>query len=81
MITRRTFGKLIGATAIGATAGLVSLPARAQTASSLERIKASGVLRIGGIADGAPYYQKVWPTGNGAVSMSTSARNWPTTSV
>ncbi|MBM7044817.1 transporter substrate-binding domain-containing protein [Rhizobium lusitanum] len=58
MITRRTFGKLIGATAIGATAGLVSLPARAQTASSLERIKASGVLRIGGIADGAPYYQK-----------------------
>ncbi|WP_233284788.1 transporter substrate-binding domain-containing protein [Agrobacterium tumefaciens] len=27
-------------------------------ASSLERIKASGTLRIGGVADGAPYYQK-----------------------
>ncbi|WP_122664507.1 transporter substrate-binding domain-containing protein [Pseudomonas viridiflava] len=56
MITRRRFTKLFGATVISASTGLVSLSAKA--ASSLERVKSSGVLRIGAIADGAPYYQK-----------------------
>lgn len=56
MITRRRFTKLFGATVISASTGLISLNARA--ASSLERVKSSGVLRIGSIADGAPYYQK-----------------------
>ncbi|MCI8211185.1 ABC transporter substrate-binding protein [Pseudomonas sp. S25] len=56
MITRRRFTKLFGATVISASTGLVSLSAKA--ASSLERVKSSGVLRIGSIADGAPYYQK-----------------------
>lgn len=56
MITRRRFTKLFGATVISASTGLVSLSAKAD--SSLERIKSSGVLRIGSIADGAPYYQK-----------------------
>ncbi len=55
LITRRTFGALLGATG---AAALASGAANAQAASSLERIKASGKLRIGGIADGAPYYQK-----------------------
>jgi polar amino acid transport system substrate-binding protein len=58
MITRRRFTKLFGATVISASTGLISLSARAQAASSLERVKASGVLHIGAIADGAPYYQK-----------------------
>jgi polar amino acid transport system substrate-binding protein len=57
MITRRTFGKLIGATAIGASAGTFTITG-AQAAGSLERVKSSGTLRIGVIADGAPYYQK-----------------------
>ena len=58
MITRRKFATLFGATVISASTGLLSLNARAQAASSLERVKAAGVLRIGAIADGAPYYQK-----------------------
>lgn len=58
MITRRRFTKLFGATVISASTGLISLKASADAASSLERVKASGVLRIGAIADGAPYYQK-----------------------
>jgi len=58
MITRRRFTKLFGATVISASTGLISLGARANSASSLERVKSSGVLRIGAIADGAPYYQK-----------------------
>jgi polar amino acid transport system substrate-binding protein len=57
MITRRTLGKLLGATAIGASAGTFSITG-ARAASSLERVKSSGTLRIGSIADGAPYYQK-----------------------
>jgi polar amino acid transport system substrate-binding protein len=57
MITRRTFAKIIGVTAIGASAGAFNI-SQAQAANSLERVKASGVLRIGGVADGAPYYQK-----------------------
>jgi polar amino acid transport system substrate-binding protein len=57
MITRRTFGKIVGATAIGASAGTFSITG-VHAASSLERVKASGTLRIGSIADGAPYYQK-----------------------
>jgi polar amino acid transport system substrate-binding protein len=56
MITRRRFTKLFGATVISASTGLASLSAKAD--SSLERVKSSGVLRIGSIADGAPYYQK-----------------------
>lgn len=58
MITRRRFTKLFGATAISAATGLITLGARANAASSLERVKSSGVLHIGAIADGAPYYQK-----------------------
>lgn len=58
MITRRRFTKLFGATVISASTGLITLSAKANTASSLERVKSSGVLRIGAIADGAPYYQK-----------------------
>jgi polar amino acid transport system substrate-binding protein len=58
MITRRHFSKLVGVTVVGASTGLIALSARAAAGSSLERVKASGVLRIGGIGDGAPYYQK-----------------------
>lgn len=58
MISRRTFGKLIGVTVIGSSTGLVSLQALAEAGSSLERVKSSGVLRVGAVADGAPYYQK-----------------------
>lgn len=56
MLKRRDFGKLVGAGLVGAAAG--SFATRASAESSLERVKASGVLRIGGVADGAPYYQK-----------------------
>ncbi|WP_296247344.1 transporter substrate-binding domain-containing protein [Pseudomonas sp. UBA4194] len=58
MITRRHFSKLVGVGVVGASTGLMALGARAAASSSLERVKASGVLRIGGIGDGAPYYQK-----------------------
>jgi polar amino acid transport system substrate-binding protein len=57
MINRRNFGKLVGIGALGVSAGLVTA-GRASAATSLERVKSSGVLRIGGVADGAPYYQK-----------------------
>ncbi|MGR3410012.1 MAG: transporter substrate-binding domain-containing protein [Paracoccus sp. (in: a-proteobacteria)] len=53
MITRRTFTAILAG-----SAALSALPALAQGTSSLERVKASGVLRIGAVADGAPYYQK-----------------------
>lgn len=58
MITRRHFSKLLGVTVVGASTGLGALKASAQDATVLERVKASGVLAIGAIADGAPYYQK-----------------------
>lgn len=59
MITRRQFGSLICNAAIASAAlGSTLAPVRAQGQSSLERIKASGKLRIGAVADGAPYYQK-----------------------
>ena len=58
MITRRTFSKLFGATVVGASTGLAALAAKAAPGSSLDRVKASGTLHIGAIADGAPYYQK-----------------------
>lgn len=57
LMNRREFSKLAGLGVIGLTATALSAP-RAGAASSLERIKSSGTLRIGGIADGAPYYQK-----------------------
>lgn len=44
---------------VGAGAmSVMALPALAQTTNVLERVKAAGVLRVGGVADGAPYYQK-----------------------
>ncbi|NTE88241.1 transporter substrate-binding domain-containing protein [Agrobacterium rubi] len=52
---RRQFTKVLGLGAVAAGFGM-SRPLFA--ASSLERIKSSGTLRIGGVADGAPYYQK-----------------------
>lgn len=58
MITRRHFSTLLGITVVGASTGLGALKASAQATTSLERVKASGVLAIGAIADGAPYYQK-----------------------
>lgn len=54
---RREFTKLVGLGTVAATAGL-SMTKPLFAASSLERIKSSGTLRIGGVADGAPYYQK-----------------------
>ena len=57
MINRRLFNTLSTAGLLGLATGLT--PGLALAAeSSLERIKASGKLRIGGIPDGAPYYQK-----------------------
>jgi polar amino acid transport system substrate-binding protein len=57
MITRRTFGKIVTAAAVGSSVGTFNTKA-AYAAGSLERVKSSGVMRIGVIADGAPYYQK-----------------------
>ncbi len=56
MMNRRTFTKALGASVAGTL--IAGGSALAQGQSSLERVKASGTLRIGGIADGAPYYQK-----------------------
>lgn len=56
MITRRTFNALLGSAAAGTL--VAALPAQAAGQGSLDRVKASGVLRIGGVADGVPYYQK-----------------------
>ncbi|GHG29507.1 transporter substrate-binding domain-containing protein [Paracoccus aerius] len=53
MISRRSFTAFLAG-----SVALAALPAAAQAQSSLERIKTSGVLRIGAVADGAPYYQK-----------------------
>ncbi len=59
MINRRFFCQLMGSAALAGGASIV-IPSisHAQSQSSLERIKASGKLRIGAVADGAPYYQK-----------------------
>ncbi|MCY1667670.1 transporter substrate-binding domain-containing protein [Rhizobium sp. SL86] len=54
---RRQFNKLMGIGA-GALASTLTMARLGFAASSLERIKASGTLRIGAVADGAPYYQK-----------------------
>lgn len=54
---RRQFNKLVAAGAGSAALGLLT-GRSAFAAGSLERIKASGTLRIAAVADGAPYYQK-----------------------
>jgi polar amino acid transport system substrate-binding protein len=54
---RRDFSRLLGLAAAAGGTSLIS-GKMAFAAGSLERIKSSGVLRIGGVADGAPYYQK-----------------------
>lgn len=57
MIKRRHF--LTSALGVSGAALLLGAPAFAQASqSTLERIKASGVLRIGAVPDGIPYYQK-----------------------
>lgn len=53
MITRRAFSTILAGSTV-----MAALPGFASGKSSLERVKASGVLRIGAVADGAPYYQK-----------------------
>lgn len=56
VMKRRDFGKVVGAGLIAA--GLGTYARKATAATSLERVRSSGVLRIGAVADGAPYYQK-----------------------
>lgn len=56
-MNRREFNKLVGLGAVSVAASAYSGTA-ALAAGSLERVKSSGVLRIGAVADGAPYYQK-----------------------
>ncbi len=56
MLTRRSFNLLLGGLAASTAAS--ALPAIAQGDNLLEQIKASGKLRVAGIPDGAPYYQK-----------------------
>lgn len=57
MISRRNFTVAMGAVAAGTlVAGVPAFAATGQ--SSLERVKASGKLRIGAVADGSPYYKK-----------------------
>jgi polar amino acid transport system substrate-binding protein len=65
MIDRRDFNKFLAAASAGAMAGgFLTQTASAQSpASSLQRVKGSGKLRIGAIPDGAPYYQKSLATG------------------
>lgn len=46
-----------------ASPAVIASAARAQGKSSLDRIKSSGVLRIGGIPDGVPGYQKALTDG------------------
>lgn len=55
-MNRRDFNRLLSVGVVAA--GLGGLTRAAMAASSLERVKSSGTLRIGAIADGAPYYQK-----------------------
>lgn len=57
MITRRKFGQMAAATAAVSTISL-SRTFAVEAGSSLERVKKSGILRIGAVADGAPYFQK-----------------------
>lgn len=56
-MNRREFNKVVGLGAIAAATGAFA-GRGVLAASSLERVKSSGVLRIGAVADGAPYYQK-----------------------
>lgn len=64
MITRRQFNIAAGGLAIALSApAVLKSGASAQGKSSLERVKSSGVLRIGGIPDGAPGYQKALTDG------------------
>lgn len=58
-LNRRTFATLAGAGVGAAAFGLPALAAQ----SALDRVKASGELRVAGVADGAPYYQKDLATG------------------
>lgn len=60
---RRQFNKLVAVGAGSAAAGLLTSTG-AWAAGSLERVKSSGTLRIGAVADGAPYYQKVVTDGS-----------------
>lgn len=53
---RRDFGKMVAAGTLAI--GFGALAKKVSAANSLDRVKSSGVLRIGGVADGAPYYQK-----------------------
>jgi polar amino acid transport system substrate-binding protein len=55
-MNRRDFNKLLGTGVVAASLGGFAKAALA--ASSLDRVKSLGVLRIGAVADGAPYYQK-----------------------
>lgn len=57
MMNRRAFNTILGAGLAGIAVNAAPRLALAAD-SSLERIKASGTLRIGGVPDGAPYYQK-----------------------
>lgn len=56
-MNRREFNRIVGLGAVAAATGAFA-GRGVLAASSLERVKASGVLRIGAVADGAPYYQK-----------------------
>lgn len=60
---RREFNKLMGLGGVAAAAGLYTGKG-ALAAGSLERVKSSGTLRIGAVADGAPYYQKMVTDGS-----------------
>ncbi len=57
MMNRRAFTTILGAGLAGIAVNAAPRLALAAD-SSLERVKASGILRIGGVPDGAPYYQK-----------------------
>ncbi|MFD0390385.1 hypothetical protein ACFQ4K_25355 [Tistrella bauzanensis] len=55
MMNRRRFNTFLGAGMVSAAAGLSIGMGRAFAAeSSFQRVKNSGVLRIGGVPDGAP---------------------------
>jgi polar amino acid transport system substrate-binding protein len=57
-MNRRHFNQLLATGALGAGLSCVTLPVFAKGQSTLEKVKASGTLRIGGVADAAPNYQK-----------------------
>ncbi len=59
MMNRRRFNTFLGAGMVSAAAGLKIGMGQAFAADgSFQRVKNSGVLRIGGVPDGAPYYKK-----------------------